>query len=181
MTVGRWVPVAVCAAILMTGCGRKIEKAAHEKIIEKALEQQTGAKVKVDLDKETLSFKTEKGEFTASSGKSAKVPDTFPSDVLVYKGATVGMASESPDNYALTLMTKDDAAKVVETYKKEMTSKGWTQQQALDMGGQTMLAYEKDGRAASVMVGGEKGETQVILTVTKAGKAKKTARADAGE
>lgn len=177
MTRCRLVLIALCsAAVATTGCGRRTQ----ERIMEKAIEKETGKGAKVEINKDSFSVRTGKGEFNIAAGKAAKVPSDFPADVFVYKDASVEMSLQVPEGRTLTLKTRDAVAKVVAAYKREMTSKGWTQQAALEMEAQTVLNYEKDGRSAMVAVGSETGETKIMLTVaagSKSGAATKTAKA----
>jgi hypothetical protein len=157
----RYFSVAVlCCAVALSGCAKK----AGEKKIEKAIEKQTGGKADVDLSEQSLKVKTDNGEMRMTAGKSAKVPDKFPKDVLVYKKASIEAAVEVPQGFNLVMSTGDDKTKVIETYKKEMAAGGWTQKGSMDMGAQMMLMFEKDKRAAHIMVMTEEGKTRITVT-----------------
>ena len=79
--------VCLSVLVLMMGCGssEKAEEKVAEKIAEKAIAAQTGKKVDIDIDKERMQIKTEDGEMTLTSGESAKIPDTFPKDIPIYR------------------------------------------------------------------------------------------------
>lgn len=167
MTMWRMIPGFVCAAVLVSGCGRKASETVSEKIIEAAIEKEGGGKVKVDLNQDSYTVTGEKGSTTVTGGKSAKVPESFPADVYVYKGAKVESSMEMPGAHSLALTTKDEASKVVEIYKKEMTGKGWKQEAAFETGEQVMLTYKKDKQTVMVSVTAQQGGAQIGLTVAK--------------
>ncbi len=153
--------VLAIGLVCVTGCGRQAEEAA----VEKAIELQTGGTARVDLSKETMQIETEEGKMTMSSGEGAKLPDSFPQDIYVLDGAKIEMAMEVPQGYSLAFTTDKDRAAVAEQYKKQMTSAGWTQKAAMDMGEQVMLAYEKPERAANIVITADESVTRVNVTV----------------
>ena len=160
------VVATLCGLVLGAGCGKRVQ----ERMIEKAIERDTGTKADVRIGKEGFTAKTDKGQMSVTSGQSARVPENFPADVLVYKGANVVMAMQVGQANSVSLTTPDDMAKVVETYKQEMTARGWSQEAALDMGEQTVLTYRKEGRTTAVAIAKDEGHggTQINLTVTQA-------------
>ena len=62
------------ALLILTGCGKKPE----EKIAEKIIEQNTGGKAKVDITDQSVKVETEEGTMNMTTGKSAKIPESFP-------------------------------------------------------------------------------------------------------
>jgi len=149
----------ICCLVGVVGCGRRAEETAMEKLIE----AQGGGKVEVDLGRESLNIKTKDGSLAIASGKSAKIPSGFPSDVYIYKGATVDMAMQMPQGFSVVLGTKDDVSEVAETYEKKMTGEGWTQETSVDMGEQRMLMFKKGERVANATIGSEDGITHIAL------------------
>jgi hypothetical protein len=159
--------LVVCLAGLV-GCGRKTNEAVAEKAMENAIAKQTGGKADVDIKKDSIRIQTKEGEMTMSAGGNATVPSGFPKDVWVYPGATVKMALEVPEGYTLNLATKDAVAKVSEAYLKEMTARDWTKEMSMDMGGNSMLGFKKEGRALNLVISSEEKEgTHISLTVAK--------------
>ena len=159
---------AILALILGLACGMSSEKTA-EKAAEKSIETAMGGDADVDISEEGMEVKTEgeEGVTTMSMGDKAKIPEDFPSDVYVYDGATVDMAMDNPGAFLVSLSTDDPLSKVVDAYKKKMTSEGWTKQTAMDMGEMQMLQYLKGERTAQVQVITEKGKTHISLTADK--------------
>ncbi len=140
--------IVLISVVAYIGCGKKVE----EKVAEKIIEQQTGGKADVDISDESVSIKTKDGEFKMNAGDNAKLPEDFPSDVFVYKNAEVKMTMALPQGSSVSFQTKDSKDKVVAKYKKEMKSKGWSQEMAMDMGEGTSLTYKKGERGVQVMV-----------------------------
>jgi hypothetical protein len=157
----RTMCMALVMLSVMIGCGKK----PQEKIAEKIVENGTGKKANVAIGDESVKIETEDGSMSLTSGKSAKIPDGFPSDVYIFTPADVAMAMEVGQGYSIALKTGKDIESVTAAYKKEMTRKGWEQKAAMDMGENTMLMYEKDKRVINVVVSHEEGETKIVLTV----------------
>lgn len=164
----------IAAILVLGGCGKKNDEAkakkAQEKKMEKAIEKSSGGKANVDLSKGKMTIQTKEGEKMeiAGSGAGVKLPDDFPKDVLVYKGAKVDTSLKTGDATQVMLSTTDATDKVAETYKAEMKKSGWEEKTSMQMPEMTMLQYAKDQRTVTVqvMTGDDKG-TKVVLTVTK--------------
>ena len=100
----------VIFGLFLVGCS--------DKIVEKAIEAGTKGSVKVDVDKGEVDIKTDEGNITAGTGK---VPDGWPDDVPVYKGAKVvtgGTTNDASSGKAMmvTLETDDSADEVGNFY-----------------------------------------------------------------
>jgi len=155
----------LCLILLIAGCG----KSPEEKVIEKRIEKSTGADAEVDLSKEgiKISGQTEEGAFSLSTGEGTEIPEDFPADVLIYRPSKLGSVMNMPEGQSIALTTSDDSTKVAETYKREMTAKGWSEQASMNMGAQSMLVYEKKERVAHITIAPMDGETQITVMVTK--------------
>lgn len=154
----------LCLVLIATGCS----KTPEEKVIEKRIEEATGADAEVDLSRKgmKISGETEGGEFTVSTGEGTEIPKDFPADVFIYRPSKVMTAMKMPEGQSLALTTKDNGPKIAETYKREMTAKGWSEQASMNMGAQSVLVYEKKERAANITIAPMDGETQITVTVT---------------
>ena len=155
--------IILAAIMVVFGCGEN----AGEKIIEKALESETGGNAEIDIEENSFRLKTEEGEMTMTAGDSAKLPADFPKDVFLYKGADLNTAMELPEGFNLMFQTKDDSSKVSEAYLTEMEAKGWSKEMSMDMGGQKMMMFKKDERIANVSIASDEEMTQIALTVAK--------------
>ena len=155
--------VVLMAALMVVGCGKK----AAERAVERSIEAGSGGDAKVNITDNSMTIQTDEGTMKIASGGDAKLPDSFPADILVYKGASLQTVMEVPQGFNLMLKTPDAADKVLEAYKSSMTSQGWTQEMAMDMGAQKMIAFKKDNRTVNIVLTPEDGATQVTLTVAK--------------
>ena len=145
----------------------KAEETVAEKIAEKAIEAQTGKKADIDVDKESMTIKTEDGEMTMTSGKAAKIPDNFPKDIPMYEEYVLEMAMELPKGYSLSFTTKDDMSQVSEWYLDEMIDEGWTKEASMDMGDQKMLVFKKGERGVNFVIAPDSDKTRISLTSVK--------------
>lgn len=157
--------VLLMAAMMVFGCGKKSAERATEKMLEMSIKENGGENAKVDINDNGISIETEDGAMKMSSGEAAKIPASFPKDVLIYKGAKLQMAMELPQGLNLMFESQDTVQKVSDAYLSAMTSEGWTKEMAMDMGEQKMLAFKKDNRVANVVISSSDGVTQVALTV----------------
>jgi hypothetical protein len=163
------VCMTVVAVLGAAGCCRKAPNAdeeAAEKIVERAIRMSSGNKAEVDISGETVRIQSEEGDVVMSSGGNAKLPDTFPKDVPVYKGAEiVHTMAQGTGAHSVTMRTGDDMEKVAAYYDSELASKGWKKAQEINMAGRVMRGYEKGGRVVSVMGATADGKTHISLTV----------------
>jgi hypothetical protein len=65
------------------------------------------------------------------------------------------------------MMTKDDIAKVVETYQSKMEAEGWAEEAMASMGDTRMLTYKKDGRMTGVSIASVDQGVQINVTTGK--------------
>ena len=154
----------LCALLLAAGCG----KSAEERAVEKQIEKATGADADVDLSKKGMKIagKTEGGKYTVTTGDKTEIPEDFPSDVFIYRPSKAVMAMKVPEGYSIALSTEDDRSKVVNTYKREMKAEGWSEKATMNMGPQSVLVYEKDGRNANISIGPSGEAVQISLVVS---------------
>ena len=146
--------------LLLVGCGKKVQ----EKIIEASMAKH-GVKGKVDLSGDQVTIQTKEGTSTFSGGKNAKIPDSFPKDVLVYPGATVVASVTVPNGCNLVLETKDRLDKVLGAFKDKMTGADWKEEMNMNQGEQSMCVYKKDQRTASIVMASAEKKTQITITV----------------
>jgi hypothetical protein len=171
------VPVLVlgvifCSAVLVSGCGRpkkSMSEKISEKIAEKAIamniKDSQGKDAKVDISDGKLTVKTKDGETSFASGEGAAIPENFPKDVYVVKGAKIQMAMKTPDGFALSMKVDQAAATVAATYEKELKAEGWEQEGSFDMSGTRSLAYKKGERQVAIVMTKSEEATDVMITV----------------
>ncbi|MBD3345835.1 MAG: hypothetical protein GF401_12300 [Chitinivibrionales bacterium] len=154
-------------ALSFSGCGKKGEEKIAENIVKKAIEKESGGKADVDISNGNVNIKTDDGEMSVTSGKNARIPEAFPTDILIYQGSSVEAAMEVPEGYSVQLKSDDDVTKIAETYKADMKAQGWSQEASLDMGEQAMLSFKKGERAAQVVIMPDESITRIGLTTSK--------------
>jgi hypothetical protein len=160
----RLILTVFCLIFLALGCGEK----AQEKAVEKQIEEATGGDADVDLSKKGMRItgETEGGEYSITTGEETEIPKDFPTDVFIYRPSKTVMAMKIPEGYSIALTTGDDRSKVVSSYSREMKAEGWSEEASMTMGSQSVLVYEKNGRAANITVVPSDEALQVNVTVT---------------
>jgi ABC-type uncharacterized transport system auxiliary subunit len=159
----RLLLVCLLAVVLLLGaCGEKAQEEAMEKKIEKA----TGADADVDLSEKSVKVagKTDEGEFEFEAGEEMEIPEDFPADVFIYTPSKTVMAMKVPKGHSVSLLTEDDKTKVIDTYKREMESNGWTEETSVTMGDKMMLTYKKDARITGINFGTTDKGLQITVT-----------------
>ncbi len=154
--------------IMNVACGKAAEKTA-EKAVEQKIEMETGDQANVDISDDGIEITSQDadGVYTWKGGDSAEIPDGFPADVYVFDGASVDMASDSPNGFFVALSTDTAFPMVVEAYLKEMSSAGWNKMTETEMDGGRMMLYLKDERTVNVGIFDEDGARGISLSVSK--------------
>ena len=152
---------------VLIGCGQSNEEQATEKIAEEMLEKNSRGEADVDFIKGNMSINTEAGEMSININDSAKLPDNFPKDVFVMKGAEVKMTMDIPQGMSASFLSKEDIGSVFTKYQNEMNSKGWEQKLSMNLGEGATLVYEKDQRIANITMAKEQEGTIINLVINK--------------
>jgi hypothetical protein len=151
----------------LSSCGAG-EKAA-EKIIEKAIEEESGGEV--DITGETVTIKTDEGESVIGIG--AELPEGFPADVPVYPDMTITSSSKtSMDNKETFSFTADASVpgdEVVSWYKSELTGWNIDSEFTAESEGEetTMISATKGSYYLYLWIGDTDEGTSILLTVEK--------------
>ena len=163
-------------ALFTTSCGNNDEKAAKktsEEIAEKMIENATGNKVDVDVDKNgdkgSITIKGDNGEEVTISSNGDEIPDNFPSDIYLAEGeiASVGSINSGENNIITIVMNvKEKTEKIAEKIAKEMKANGWKSEMNMttDEGGMQM--YSKEDNSLTITIGKENGQTQINYMAT---------------
>jgi len=147
----------LCAATLVLACGGEEETVEIE-----------GGELTFEAEGEGVRISGEKegvGAISGRFGENAEIPDGFPEDVPIYPGADVIGGMVAGDGGMVTLQTRDDAEKVTAFYRENLVKEGWNIGQEMDLGGQRVLAVEKEGRNAAVQISREADATTIVTTV----------------
>jgi hypothetical protein len=136
-----------------------------EKMVEVGLAKQ-GVKARLDTKEGKLTMETKEGSATYAVGGDVKLPGDFPKDVFVYGGAKIVSSMTMPKGCHLTLQTKDSADKVINAYKREMTTADWKEESSMNQSGVSMLSYKKSDRTAAVVAITADNQTTIQLTIS---------------
>ena len=162
----------IMLALVFSGCGPgdAIREKAGEKIIEKAIESQTGGKVNINSGKNTMDITTNEGKVSVSNDGDGKLPANFPSDIFIFSDAKITVSTFNAAqpgsfsvSYSTASVTQDSA---FEKYKTEMIGSNWVKETEMNFGTDqgSMLVFKKDNRKVSVMIGKEeKGSTFITV------------------
>jgi len=114
-----------------------------------------------------LDGKDGKATFVASETKVA-LPDTFPKDVPILKGAVPKLTMSQGKSEIVHLALPQSVAEVTKEYQEKLKAEGWTIETAMNMGDGSMIHAKKDDRICSLIVGKneDEGGSGVQLTVT---------------
>ncbi len=150
--------LALSLVFMLTACS-SLTKTATKKAVEKT----TG--VSVDEDEGSVKIKTDEGEAEIQSGKN-ELPDDFPDDFPIYKGAKVTnsskMSTDKGTSYYVTLEVKGSVDKVADYYKEELVDAGYTISSTMETNGNVMYTLQNDG---IVQVVDQDGKTMVQVTL----------------
>ena len=99
-----------------------------------------------------------------------KLPENWPSDAPTYPNATIQYSGSSDPQTgekgsAVVFTTSDNAQKVADFYKRELSSKGWVIDQTAMMGASTVLTATKDTRTLGAYIT-DTGNGQVSVTIS---------------
>ena len=124
----------------------------------------------VDVDRNingSTTYSNDEGSVTVGGNK---MPDDWPGDAPKYENASIQYSGSSNPQTGeagstVSFTTSDSAEIVVNFYKKELTSNGWTVEQTATMGASTILAAKKDTRTFAVYII-DSGNGQVSVTAS---------------
>jgi hypothetical protein len=147
----------VLAAGLAAGCGKKTTYATNEG--------------EVTVDKKggevTIESKTKDGVAKVSaSDTGVALPDKFPTDVPIYKGAVIKLSSTQGKAMLVHLSVKASTADLLKFYQDQLKDQGWEIQSTMNMGEGSMLSAKKGARQCTALVMKQDKESMVQLTVS---------------
>lgn len=163
-----WVKACVFACVFVLAVAASGCKSVAEKAAEKAVEGATGDKVDLEGDKVTITG--EGGSITA--GGDQELPEDFPSDVPVYKGARITGSITGEQNgvktFTITYLSNDEPSAVYDWYMSEVKAQGWKvlMSAAPDQGG--LISAEKGSYLINAGIGStseDGAKTSVVLAV----------------
>lgn len=166
-----WAGVIIIALFITTGCfGQQIAERITGEAIERAIEEESGGEVDIDISEGEMSIKTDEGEVTF--GESTELPDGFPGIVPVYPDMGIVTAwkatEEGKENFSISASTDDPGDKIYNWYKNELS--GWEIENEFtaDSGddGKTFSINGNNGTYnLSVLIFESEEETTVVVNV----------------
>lgn len=162
--------VLVCVLVIVFALGLVGCRSISDRIGEEVGEELVGGAVggDVEVDGDTVTIETEDGAVTIE-GDTGKIPDGFPSDFPMYKGAQVdstsSITSENDVTHYINLVSDADVKAVYDWYKAEFEAEGWEIQGDVMMSGSDgdtgMLTVEKNRSQGTVTMGAGDGGTEI--------------------
>lgn len=139
--------VLMVTAIFFSGCGRIISKAV-ENAAEKAIEKDSGVKVDISGDSDTVSVKGEDGsEFQA--GGDIKWPDKVPAQVPKLANVTYTLSSnDQGKNFVITFEKAE--AKAIDSYIEKLIGAGFEETSKMEMEEGILNSYTKGNISVSI-------------------------------
>jgi len=186
MTGKRIVGTLGVAALLVlgaSGCGKVAEKAT-EKVTEKAIEDQTGGKAKVDLGNgkvkvkdgsgnsyETdqdgnVKIKSDDGSTSFTSGDGTKLPDGWPKDLEPPKGTTIETATATEGALTVSGSLAAPVKDVYDGLKAQLADGGYEL---------TADSYNTSDGIGSAALTATKGKKDVSVSITEGSDGAKSA------
>jgi hypothetical protein len=144
------------AAAVACGCGKKTTYTSKD------------GEVTVDKSKGEVTFegKSKDGKVKISANEAGvPLPDNFPKDVPIYKGAVVKVASTQGKTMMVHLNVSASMAEVFKYYQDQLKEQGWEIETTMSLGEGNMLAAKKAERKCTAMVMKQDSGCMVQLTV----------------
>ena len=164
---GRSLVGCALVALAASGCGNAAEKSA-ERMAEDAMRASGASDADVDISEKGMRLESEGDDgrtvIQFSGEEEAPLPEGFPEDVPIPRGAQVMYSTSSEsDGMSVALSVEDAPKEVFAFYVEGLGDEGWEIGQKVEMDDFYMVGASKDGREVAVTVTGEGGETVVSL------------------
>ena len=152
--------ILVALAAITFGCGKSSTYKTKD------------GEVTVDKSAGKVTFAniTKDGKVTVTASKDGvALPDNFPKDVPIYKGAVVQVASTQGKTMMVHFTVDAAVADALKYYQDELKSQGWQIDSTMNMGQGSMLVAKKGDRQCSAVVMKQDKGAMVQLSVTQEG------------
>lgn len=156
--------MAVCAfglvfAFSLAGC-----KSAADKVVEKAVEQTTGADVDVDTSKNQVAVNVNGTSWAA--GDAVSLPTDFPKDVYVAEGTLkVAIASDETQGFTVSLESTQSVAVLKTLYDTQLKADGWIISGTVDIQGSSSITATKANRSTTVSIGPSSDTSKTTVNI----------------
>ena len=158
--------IVVVVVLILLGAGSYyMYQQSAERAAEKKIEEVTGGKVNIEGDKVTI--ETDQGKVTTSK---SEVPESFPSDVTVYKGSEVTGSTEAEGGVTLMLATSDSVKQVSDFYNADLKKNGWKITASSNLEGSSLVTAEKGSKSLLITVAPDasSGKTAIAIVASTA-------------
>ena len=173
-TALRVLAITALSLSWLSACG-KAEEAAQEAAAEAAIEAMSDAEVDVEDGGQTVSGVDEQGRaFSVSQGDAAKVPEDFPSGVLMPEGLVLGTSMVVGGSAMVGGTMPGELSELTARIDAHMKGAGWTPVMAMSEAGSSTLLWQRDDRSVSYMLE-TKPDGQIGVVVSHAVEPKETA------
>jgi len=172
------VIILAIIGIIMTLAGKLLVSKFGGNLIKKGIENQTG--IKVDTEKESLSFTDKKTGSTINVGGEQKLPDNFPQDFPIYEGAKVTGSLTGNDKLNestgiwVVMNTPDDISKVKAFYENNLSGKGWSVNNTMTVNDTVTWTVSRGNLSGNVMLTADKNENKTVITISLGNTAEET-------
>lgn len=112
----RWL-----ALILIVGVAACSPGACAERMVEEAIEAETGEEVDLDSETGSVSVRGPEGEMM-EAGENVPLPDDLPAFIPIYPDATPRMVMRTGDGTHVSLTVDDAATEVVAWYREQLAA-----------------------------------------------------------
>ncbi|MFH1946761.1 MAG: hypothetical protein ABIJ23_01225 [Candidatus Magasanikbacteria bacterium] len=154
--------ITIISLVVVSGCG---QKSLTEKQIEKAMEDQMGQDVNVDLDSGAVKIETADG-VSLETGEDVSLPTDFPTDVYVVDGQVISvMKNVMGADYQVTIKTDKSVPEVKDLYEEKLVDDSWEIGQSFAMADVVMLSASKDDRTVSISVSDDEDSDGVLVII----------------
>ena len=158
--------------LLASGCfGQNVAEKIAEEVIEKAIEDEGGENVDIDLDDGEMTIESDDGEVSIAMGED--LPDNFPDNVPVYPDMEIisswAVTEDNKDSYSVNGLTEDAGDDVFAWYKDSLS--GWEIENEFSASGDDVktssLSATSGGLVVVIMVVETEDEgTSIMQSVT---------------
>jgi len=132
--------------------------------------QTPGGQITVDQKGDTAKYEitTKDGKATMTASDTAvAIPDTFPKDVPIPKGAVAKLSMSQGKTEVLHLHVPGNMTDVTKDYAEKLKGEGWEIETTMNMGEASMLQAKKGSRQCGAMVmKDDDGGALIQLTVS---------------
>ena len=183
------VIVSILLILVFTGgCKKNLAERMVEGAIERAIEEESGENVDIDLDEGEVTIQSDEGEVSISSdeetvtidsdegeatfGSGAELPEGFPAEVPVYGNMEIVSSMSGTDDgvtsYTVSGLSEDSVDVIKEWYEAQLA--GWeiTGQFSMDTDdGSTASINAMSGESElNIMMAEDEDGTTIIIGVT---------------